>query len=191
MNVNWTQFSVPFFIYAICFGQSSREKKQNFLYQCSLSQVWAFIWLKPNFFQIYLVYEVFWQLARVENEQNIFSSVPIQFMNVNGTQVTFCQRNVKWTQVTKKGTCNALLVSIGKDLSCCCGKYFLSCILSPKNKKIRKYHYTFWQIQLQQVLKKQEFFFKCCLAKQDKMKEWCHFLLHQLHTIVKTNHYQR
>ena len=88
-------------------------------------------------------------------------------------------------------TCNALLVSIGKDLSCCCGKYLLSCILSPKSKKTRKYHYTFWQIQLQQVLKKQEFFFKCCLAKQDKMKEWCHFLLHQLDTIVKMNHYQR
>ena len=84
-----------------------------------------------------------------------------------------------------------LVVSIGKDLSCCCGKYLFICILSPKSKKIRKYHYTFWQIQLQQVLKKQEFFFKCCLAKQDKMKEWCHFLLHQLHTIVKTNHYQR
>ena len=58
--------------------------------------VWAFIWLKHIFLSKILgVWSFFWQFARVGNELNIFSSVSIQFMN--GTQVTFCQRNVKWT----------------------------------------------------------------------------------------------
>ena len=75
---------------------------QNFLYQCSLSFHLA---ITKNFLSKILgVWSFFWQFARVGNELNIISSVSIQFMNMNGTLVTFCHRNVS----RKKGMCNAL-----------------------------------------------------------------------------------
>ena len=116
MNVNSMQFSVPFLNFAIYFGHFFKKRSKVFFIHIGPPQVKCRLLISSifdamnfqyflenlNFFQNYWVYEVFLLICLVGYEMNIFSSVPIQFMNVNRTKITLYQRNVNGAYVMKK-----------------------------------------------------------------------------------------